>query len=117
LVCYGEVVLKINFMDSLTSLHDFLSNATNFLNGVLFLELVIACICGMQQGFWLGEASTDKIIELALYTAMLFGAWQWWPHQLVLLTVVPQLALFWVFAGGLVGCTLRWGVERSFLRG
>ncbi|MGB3265690.1 MAG: hypothetical protein WBA89_17235 [Microcoleus sp.] len=54
-------------MNSLTFLHDFLSNATNFLNFVLAIELAIACTCGLWQGFWLGEATASKITELALY--------------------------------------------------
>jgi hypothetical protein len=61
------------------------------------------------------EATVGKITELATITAMLFGAWQWWPHQLVLLTVLPQLA-FWVFVGGLVGCTFRWVFEQTVAR-
>lgn len=102
-------------MDSLTSLHDFLSNATNILNFVVSVELAIAFTCGVRQGFWLGEATIGKITELGLYTAMLFGAWQYWPHELVLLTVLPQCA-FWVFVGGLVGCTLKWGIEQTVAR-
>jgi hypothetical protein len=46
---------------------------------------------------------------------MLFCAWQWWPHQLVLLTVLPQLA-FWVFVGGLIGCTFGWVFEQAVAR-
>jgi hypothetical protein len=46
---------------------------------------------------------------------MLFCARQWWPHQLVLLTVLPQLA-FWVFVGGLVGCTFGWDFEQAVAR-
>jgi len=46
---------------------------------------------------------------------MLFGARQWWPHQLVLLTVLPQLA-FWVFVGELVGCTFGWVFEQTVAR-
>lgn len=102
-------------MNSLTSLHNFLTNATNIFNFVLSIELAIACICGVWQGFRFGEATVGKITELATITAMLFGAWQWWPHQLVLLTVLPQLA-FWVFVGGLVGCTFRWVFERTVAR-
>lgn len=102
-------------MNSLTSLHNFLTTATNILNGVLWVELAHACICGVWQGFRFGEATVGKITELATITAMLFGAWQWWPHQLVLLTVLPQLA-FWVFVGGLVGCTFRWVFEQTVAR-
>jgi hypothetical protein len=39
-------------MDSLTSLHDFLTNATNILNFVVSVELAIACIWGVRYGFW-----------------------------------------------------------------
>ena len=102
-------------MNSLTFLQNINSTILSFLNLVLFIELTIACCLGMYQSWTIGEATTGKITELALYTAMLFGAWQWWPHKLVLLTVLPQCA-FWVFVGGLVGCTFRWGVERAFLR-
>jgi len=69
--------------------------------------------CGRANGG--REASVGKITELATITAMLFGAWQWWPHQLVLLTVLPQLA-FWVFVGGLIGCTFGWVFEQAVPR-
>jgi len=69
--------------------------------------------CGRANGG--REATVGKITELATITAMLFGAWQWWPHQLVLLTVLPQLA-FWVFVGGLVGCTFRWVFQQAVAR-
>jgi hypothetical protein len=102
-------------MDFITFLQNVNSNILSLLNLVLLVELTIACLYGAWQGFWLGEATTGKITELGFYTAMLFGAWQWWPHKLVFLTVLPQCA-FVVFAGGLVGCTVKWGVERVFLR-
>jgi hypothetical protein len=41
---------------------------------VLFIELTIACCWGMYQAWTIGKATTGKIIELGLYTAMLFGA-------------------------------------------
>ena len=87
------VVLKINPIDSLTFLQNINSNINSaiisLLNLVMFLELTAACCCGIYQAWTIGEATTGKITELALYTAMLFGAWQWWPHKLVLLTVFP----------------------------
>jgi len=43
------------------------------LNLVLFIELTIACCWGMYQGGTMGEATTGKITELALYTTMLLG--------------------------------------------
>jgi hypothetical protein len=61
------------------------------------------------------EATVGKITELGTITAILFGARQWWPHQLVLLTVLPQLA-FWVFVGELVGCTFKWVFEQTVAR-
>ena len=102
-------------MNSLTFLQNINSNILSFLNLVLFIEFTIACCWGMYQAWTIGEASTGKITELALYTAMLFGAWQWWPHEWVWFAVLPQCA-FVVFAGGLVGCTSKWGVERAFSR-
>ena len=104
-------------MDSLTFLQNINSNINSailsVLNLVLFIELTIACCWGMYQAT-IGKATTGKITELALYSAILFGAWQWWPQQeWVWFAVLPQCA-FVVFAGGLVGCTLRWGVERVF---
>ena len=101
-------------MNSITSLHDFLTNATSILNFVLSVELAIACICAAWQGFWLGdEATVVKIALLATIAAIIFRLWELWPQQLVLLTVLPQCA-FVVFVGGLVGCTLRWGVDQAF---
>jgi hypothetical protein len=38
---------------------------------------------------------------------MLFDVCQWWLHKLMLLTRLPQYG-FWMFVGGLVGCTFRW---------
>jgi hypothetical protein len=69
--------------------------------------------CGRANGG--REATVGKITELATITAMLFGAWQWWPHQLVLLIVLPQLA-FGVFVGGLIGCTFGWVFEQAVAR-
>jgi hypothetical protein len=103
-------------MDFITFLQNINSNILNLWNLVLFVELTIACFCGAWQGWTLAEATTGKITELALYTAMLFGAWQWWPQEWVWFTVLPQCA-FVVFAGGLIGCTFRWSVERVLLRG
>lgn len=89
-----------------------LSILLGLLNLALFVQLAVGCCRGIYRGWTVGEATTCKITELGLYTAMFFCAWQWWPHKLVLLTVFPQCA-FVVFAGGLVGCTFRWGVERA----
>lgn len=102
----------ITFLQNINS--SILSSILSLLNLVLLIELTIACFCGAWQGWTIGGATSGKITELGLYTAMLFGAWQWWPHQLVLLTAWPQCA-FVVFAGGLIGCTFKWGVERAFL--
>lgn len=102
-------------MDSLTSLHDFLTNATSILNFVLSVELAVACLWGVRHGFWLGEASAGKIALLATITAIMFRLWQSWPYEWVWFAAWPQCA-FVVFAGGLAGCTLKWGVDRSFLR-
>jgi len=107
---------KINFMNSLTFFQNINSNIISFFNFVLSVELAIACTCGLWQGFWHGEASVSKIALLATITAIMFRLWQSWPHEFAVLSVWPQGA-FWVFVGGLVGCTFRWGVERAFLRG
>jgi hypothetical protein len=72
-----------------------------------------SAVCGRAIGG--REATVGKITELATITAMLLGAWQWWPHQLVLLTVLPECA-FWVFVRGLVGCTFRWVFEQTVAR-
>ena len=102
-------------MNSLTLLHNFLTNATSILNFVLSVELAIACLCGLWQGFWLGEATAGKIALLAAIAAIMFRLWQSWPQQLVLLTVWPQCA-FWVFVGGLVGCTSKRVFEQAVAR-
>src|SRR6476661_1094889 len=104
----------ITFLQNINS--NILSSIAIFFNLVLFVRLAVGCCRGMYRGWTIGEATSGKITELALYTAMLCGAWQWWPHELVLLTVFPQCA-FVVFVGGLVGCTSKWGVERVFSRG
>ncbi|MEG4407209.1 hypothetical protein [Microcoleus sp. MON2_D5] len=100
-------------MNLLTLLHNFLTNTTNILNFVLSVELAVACTCGLWQGFWLGEASVSKIALLATIATIMFRLWQSWPHEWVWFATWPQCA-FWVFVGGLVGCTFRWGVERAF---
>jgi|GEM_PF-1363966 len=103
----------ITFLQNINS--NILSSIAILLNLVLFVQIMDACCQGIRLGWTIGEATTGKITELGFYTAMLFGAWQWWPHKLVFLTVLPQCA-FVVFAGGLVGCTVKWGVDRVFLR-
>lgn len=64
-------------MDFITFLQNINSNITSaiisVLNLVLFLELTAACCWGMYQAWMIGEATTGKITELALYTAMLLG--------------------------------------------
>jgi hypothetical protein len=102
-------------MNSITLLHNFLTNTTNILNLVLSIELAIACICGLWQGFWLCQASIGKIGLVATITAIMFRLWQSWPQEWVWFAVLPQCA-FWVFAGGLVGCTLKWGIEQTVAR-
>jgi len=103
-------------MDFITFLQNINSNINSsilsLLNLVLFVELTIACFCGAWQGWWLGEATTGKITVLATITAIMFRLWQLWPQQFVQLTIFPQCA-FVVFAGGLVGCTVKWGVRGS----
>jgi hypothetical protein len=63
-------------MDLLTFFHNLNSNINSailsLLNPVLFIELTIACCCGMYQAT-IGKATTGKITELALYTTMLLG--------------------------------------------
>ncbi|MEG4916291.1 hypothetical protein [Microcoleus sp. B7-D4] len=106
-------------MDFITFLQNINSNINSaiisVLNLVLFVQLIVACCQGMYRGWTIGEANSGKITELALYTAMFFCAWQWWPHKLVLLTVFPQCA-FVVFVGGLVGCTSKWVFEQAVAR-
>jgi hypothetical protein len=94
---------------------DINSDIISFFNFVLSAELAIACICGMWQGCWFGEASASKIALLATITAIMFHLWQSWPQQLVLLTVLPQCA-FWVFAGASSGCVLRWVFDQTVAR-
>ncbi|MEG3907805.1 hypothetical protein QT979_05855 [Microcoleus sp. w2-18bC1] len=73
----------------------------------------IACCRGMYRGWTIGEATVGKIFLLIMIAAIMFRLWQSWPHEFVVLSVWPQGA-FWVFVGGLVGCTSKWGVERVF---
>jgi hypothetical protein len=62
-------------MDSLTFFQNINSNINStilsLLNLVLFIELTIACCRGMYQAWTMGEATSGKITELALYTTML----------------------------------------------
>jgi hypothetical protein len=113
------VVLKLNPMNSLIFLQNIKSNINSaiisVLNFVLFIEFTIACCLGMYRGWTIGEATVGKIVLLTTIAAILFRFWQSWPHELMLLTVLSQCA-FWVFAGELVGCTFKWGVERAFSR-
>jgi hypothetical protein len=61
-------------MDSLTFLQNINSNINSailsVLNLVLFIELTAACCWGIYQGWTIGKATTDKIIELAFYNAI-----------------------------------------------
>ena len=102
-------------MNSITLLHNFLTNTTNFLNFVMSVELAIACGVAVISGWLTDEATAGKIALLAAIAAIMFRLWQSWLQQLVLLTVLPQCA-FWVFVGELVGCTSKWSVERAFSR-
>lgn len=104
----------INFLQNANS--NILSAILNLLNLVLFLEFTVACCWGMYRGGTIGEATAGKIFLLTAIAAIMFRFWQSWPQEWVWFAVLPQCA-FLVFAGGLVGCTLRWGVERAFLRG
>ncbi len=70
----------------------------------------------MYRGWTIGEATVGKIFLLTTIAAIMFRLWQSWPHEFAVLSVWPQGG-FWVFVGGLVGCTSKWGVERAFLRG
>ena len=78
----------MNFITFLQNTNNnILSAILNLLNLVLFVQLAIGCCRGIRRGWTIGEATTCKITELGLYTAMFFCAWQWWPHKLVLLTI------------------------------
>ncbi|MGB7891085.1 MAG: hypothetical protein WCF82_04060 [Microcoleus sp.] len=106
-------------MDFITFLQNINSNINSailsVLNLVLFLEFTAACCRGIYRGWTIGEATAGKIFLLTTIAAIMFRLWQSWPHEFAVLSVWPQGA-FWVFAGGLVGCTSKWGVERAFLR-
>jgi hypothetical protein len=107
-------------MDFITFLQNINSNINSaiisVLNLVLFIEFTIACCQGIYRGWTIGEATTGKIVLLTTIAAIMFRLWQSWPHEFAVLSVWPQGA-FWVFVGGLVGCTSKWGVERVFSRG
>ena len=60
-------------MDFITFLQNINSAILSVLNLVLFIELTAACCWGIYQAWTMGEATTGKIIELALYTPMLLG--------------------------------------------
>jgi hypothetical protein len=59
-------------MDSLTSLHKFLTNATSILNFVVSVELAIACGVGVISGWLTDEATAGKIFLLTTITAIMF---------------------------------------------
>jgi hypothetical protein len=107
-------------MDFITFLQNINSNINSailsVLNLVLFVQLIVACCRGMYRGWTIGEATVGKIFLLTTIAAIMFRLWQSWPHEFAVLSVWPQGA-FWVFVGGLVGCTSKWGVERVFSRG
>ncbi|MEG4997832.1 hypothetical protein [Microcoleus sp. B4-D4] len=102
-------------MDFITFLQNILSSILNLLNLVLFVRLTIACCWGMYEGWTIGEATVGKILLLTTIAAIMFRLWQSWPQEWVWFAVLPQCA-FVVFVGGLVGCILKWGVERAFVR-
>jgi hypothetical protein len=62
-------------MDFITFLQNINSNINSaiisVLNLVLFIELTIACCWGIYQAWTMGEVTSGKITELALYTTML----------------------------------------------
>jgi len=106
-------------MDFITFLQNINSNINSaiisVLNLVLFIEFTIACCWGIYQGWTIDEATVGKIFLLTTIAAIMFRWWQSWPHEFAVLSVWPQGA-FWVFVGGLVDCTSKWGVERVFSR-
>ncbi|MEO8894102.1 MAG: hypothetical protein ABI417_21665 [Coleofasciculaceae cyanobacterium] len=83
---------------------------------MLFVQMTIACCRGMYQGWTIGEATTGKIVLVGTITAIMFRLWQSWPQEWLSFTAVLPQCAFWVFAGGLVGCTVKWGVDRVFSR-
>lgn len=103
----------ITFLQNINS--NILSSIAIFFNLVLFVQLIVACCQGIHRGWTISEATTGKIFLLTTIAAIMFRLWQSWPHEWVWFAVWPQCA-FVVFAGGLVGCTSKWGVERAFLR-
>ena len=104
----------ITFLQNINS--NILSSIAIFLNLVLFVQLIVACCQGIYRGWTIGEATVGKILLITTIAAIMFRLWQSWPHEFAVLSVWPQGA-FWVFVGGLVGCTSKWGVERVFSRG
>jgi len=68
------VVLKITMTDLITFFHNINRNINSailsLLNLLLFIELTAAC-CGKMYQATIGKATSGKITELALYTAML----------------------------------------------
>jgi len=105
-------------MNFITFLQNINSNGAilSLLNLVLFLELTIACCWGIYQAWTIGKASSGKIVLLATIAAIMFRLWQSWPQEWLSFTAVLPQCAFWVFVGGLVGCTFKWGVERVFSR-
>jgi hypothetical protein len=106
-------------MDFITFLQNINSNINSaiisVLNLVLFIEFTIACCQGIYRGWMIGEATTGKIVLLTTIAAIMFRLWQSWPHEFAVLSVWPQGA-FWVFVGGLVGCTSKWAFEQAVAR-
>ncbi len=107
-------------MDFITFLQNINSNINSailtLLNLGLFLELTAACCRGMYRGWTMGEATIGKIFLLGTIPAIMFRLWQSWPQEWLSFTAVLPQCAFWVFVGGLVGCTFKWGVERVFSR-
>lgn len=104
----------ITFLQNINS--NIFSSIAILLNLVLFVQMTIACCRGMYQGWTIGEATTGKIVLVGTITAIMFRLWQSWPQEWLSFTIVLPQCAFWVFAGGLVGCTVKWGVDRVFLR-
>lgn len=93
-------------MDSLTSFHKNISDFTSFLNFLLFIELTIAFVAGVVRGWMADKVNVSKIAVLAAITTILFCV-QSWPSEIILFTRLLQ-SVWIVFAGGLLGCILRW---------
>ncbi|MEG5236931.1 hypothetical protein [Microcoleus sp. AT9b-C3] len=90
----------ITFLQNINS--NILSSIAIFFNLVLFVRLIVGCGRGIRQGWTICEATTGKITELGLYTAILFGAWQWWPHEASGVNCISSMCV----------CGVCWGISR-----